>query len=644
MWPFRRREQAPVPGSVPVPVFRADWKSVPAIQRAIGEHPLTAPGDVFAGELATRHDPSVVSRTLGHHVSADAPSGLVLAVGSTSTRSDGPSMTTRPRLQRRIASPVDAVEPEAGGSDMPPNANPEVHMQSYRRELPVAATAEPAVENLTGLARDVVPQPVGPGHRVALQRSVPPPSSPAPSETDPMTSIEFAAPSTPAKLTLGQSRRLGLGAPLRQVPATSVQRAPAGTPATEATSMPMPGLTYKSLQKIAATPESGPAPAAELTGARLTESEPAESHPQIQRSIQASPERLISREFSTPSPIERQEPELQLPIKRVAREQTVQRSAFETEPVQLTPSVLPAAATPTVDLNPTGTNAPPGTNVPTEAMPLAPSSPLIQRASTDSQIPPGQSDVVAQAEARTTTAGVAPVRQTHELRPVSIQRLSDPPVATPQSALIEEHLQPFAARSVARQTPGEPEPVGNNSLSHDSTSPTPPELGLARTTQPSAQRFTAPTPFAAPTRALSLAVQRQAAEPAPMRETFRPLPLAPVATLASIQRAQAATMTAIAESSAPFAFQAEAPWHPGARPAMNLQRAEEEPAIEAGATESSAAAGGAAASSGREHGAGHTSESEMDVLAGRLYERIRGRLKSELLVDRERAGLLTDLR
>ena len=37
-------------------------------------------------------------------------------------------------------------------------------------------------------------------------------------------------------------------------------------------------------------------------------------------------------------------------------------------------------------------------------------------------------------------------------------------------------------------------------------------------------------------------------------------------------------------------------------------------------------------------------EEAMDALAGKLYDRIRSRLKSELLVDRERAGLLTDLR
>lgn len=40
----------------------------------------------------------------------------------------------------------------------------------------------------------------------------------------------------------------------------------------------------------------------------------------------------------------------------------------------------------------------------------------------------------------------------------------------------------------------------------------------------------------------------------------------------------------------------------------------------------------------------HQSETDMDELAGKLYDRIRSRLKTELLVDRERAGFLTDLR
>lgn len=51
-----------------------------------------------------------------------------------------------------------------------------------------------------------------------------------------------------------------------------------------------------------------------------------------------------------------------------------------------------------------------------------------------------------------------------------------------------------------------------------------------------------------------------------------------------------------------------------------------------------AAAGAAAAS-----GSPPQSEEDLDVLAGRLYEHIAGRLRHELRVDRERTGLLTDL-
>ncbi len=48
------------------------------------------------------------------------------------------------------------------------------------------------------------------------------------------------------------------------------------------------------------------------------------------------------------------------------------------------------------------------------------------------------------------------------------------------------------------------------------------------------------------------------------------------------------------------------------------------------------AAGGAAGSTG--------SEADLDALAGRLYDHIRSRLRSELLIGRERAGQITDLR
>jgi hypothetical protein len=63
---------------------------------------------------------------------------------------------------------------------------------------------------------------------------------------------------------------------------------------------------------------------------------------------------------------------------------------------------------------------------------------------------------------------------------------------------------------------------------------------------------------------------------------------------------------------------------------------------------SPAEAGSAASTVGSAVGSmfgGHKApETDMDELAGKLYDKIRNRLKSELLVDRERSGFLTDLR
>jgi hypothetical protein len=55
---------------------------------------------------------------------------------------------------------------------------------------------------------------------------------------------------------------------------------------------------------------------------------------------------------------------------------------------------------------------------------------------------------------------------------------------------------------------------------------------------------------------------------------------------------------------------------------------------------------GAASSESSSASAGphQASETEMDELARKLYDRLRTRLKTELLIDRERAGFLTDLR
>src|SRR6266480_481179 len=166
MWPFRRKVEAPAaegPRPVPAPVIRRDWAGLPPIQRFVGAHPLTAPSDQFSDDLATHQDPSVTTDTMGHQVSADAPPGLVLALARPTTRSDGPALIPRPRVQRSVAAAVtesgewdgDEAAPDlARPTPLPMNAPAVV-----ARELPVVA-AEPSMQRLTSLAPGADPAPV----------------------------------------------------------------------------------------------------------------------------------------------------------------------------------------------------------------------------------------------------------------------------------------------------------------------------------------------------------------------------------------------------------------------------------------------------------------------------------------------------
>src|ERR1700736_1465432 len=144
MWPFRRKAgAAPAGGPQPVPasVIRRDWVGLPPIQRLIPAPPPPAPSDRFSDDLATHHDPSVSSDTMGHQVSAEAPAGLVLALARPTTRSDGPAMIPRPRVQRRETGAVaesgegdgDAAAPETTRPPPFPASAPAV----AARELPV---------------------------------------------------------------------------------------------------------------------------------------------------------------------------------------------------------------------------------------------------------------------------------------------------------------------------------------------------------------------------------------------------------------------------------------------------------------------------------------------------------------------------
>src|SRR6266576_2970837 len=227
MWPFQRKVEAPAaegPRPVPAPVIRRDWAGLPPIQRFVGAHPLTAPSDQFSDDLATHQDPSVTSDTMGHQVSADAPPGLVLALARPTTRSDGPAMIPRPRVQRSVAgAAIESGEwdgDEAAPDPVRPTPFPTSAPAILARELPVVA-AETSTQRLTSLAPGADPAPIA--TMAQRSRAV---STPTATTAPAPANEPFEATPIPAqRLTLGQARRLGLGAPIKQVPDHNVQRA-----------------------------------------------------------------------------------------------------------------------------------------------------------------------------------------------------------------------------------------------------------------------------------------------------------------------------------------------------------------------------------------------------------------------------------
>ena len=645
MWPFTRKPP-PAPGRgpepMPVPLMRDDWKFQPPLQRAIGEHPLTAPGDVFANNLATHQDPSVVSRTLGHHVSMDAPAGLVLAIATPATRQDGPAMVSRPRVQRRASS---ASSSDLQSSDDDQDTAVSQPVTVPLRELTVVS-GPPEVQRLTTIAPGAAPVPIGPGRSVQsgpleIQRSTPaasddPLTGPAPSM------INDSEPAVPSRRTLGQSRRLGLGAPLAQVPVTSIQRA---TELALASPRREPAASQAAPEQTMATATERGAPQVQRDlGTALASPLPA--HQESPQTAHAASAQMMD-DAATPDPAQ------------TSSEMRLQRLD---PPLPRTGGTAAAieAASPAVDLPApiqrdigAGGTEPPDISPRTVDLPLLqrrlataiPESPEINHTAALPRDEPLEAPTV-KAESPEDLSPLLAVPQSDTHQPgdessssmPSETRAQAPPIGSRGLSRLVQRAVPQASVHVNGMTaPGNPG-------QHQVVSPLSATARLYRSPELDAPGASPATPDQVPGVTLAahrgLILQRVSSAspgvdvgPEAIQSSPLTLPLAPVATTASLQRA-----TALAQAAA-------------FPPAIALQRAGAETAVAdrqetffAQREGPSAASGGAPSTQAAAATEPAAQDEAMDALAGKLYDRIRNRLKSELLVDRERAGLLTDLR
>ena len=587
MWPFKQKVEAPAaegPQPVPAPVIRRDWVGLPPIQRIVGAHPLTAPSDRFRDDLVTHQDPSVSSETMGHQVSAEAPPGLVLALARPTTRSDGPTMIPRPRVQRSVASAVTESGEwdgdEAASELTRPTPVPASAYTVGARELTVVAP-EAAVQRLVSLPPDADPTPLPP---VAQRSSAGPPPfmmAAAPGDEPAET---LSAPLQ--RLTLGQSRRMGLGAPIKSVPDRSVQRA--------ATELPLPPVPQT--EKMDASPAAREAVDASPVG------------PVPDRSVQRAaidlpllslPQR--ARESIDASPTE----------SRHLPDRGVQRAAPELPLAALPQRGREIMAAPSVQLN-AESSAEPESDW-SIAAPPAVQGDAHGGLPTLSSGGSMQTRAVANEPASMPRIAVSRLPLVTDSA-VRVSRFSAPPA--PDMAA----MAPLAGARLLRPT---------TTLQRDASidaaptlSPDAPTLGTAV----QREMEDAPT-LTLPQRGREDSQEYKELPSMSAREDGRDgrMPLAPSRGV-SVQASRDDTPLP------------DAPPQGGRE---ILQGAWYEAPVAVSRVHGGAPAPESSAASAGPHQA---SETEMDELARKLYDRLRNRLKTELLVDRERAGFLTDLR
>src|SRR5512135_2917064 len=157
-WPFSffGRGAATKGGEAPrTGPTRREWASLPAIQRTIGEAKLTAPTAAFVHSLAGTGDPGLSLERLGHHVSADGPSGLVSGLTRVETYARSADLVDRPRsrrepaIQRRLFDTDEMDITPSIEAHAEHDSAPEPAMTSYAADEPV-----PLRSPLTRLADD----------------------------------------------------------------------------------------------------------------------------------------------------------------------------------------------------------------------------------------------------------------------------------------------------------------------------------------------------------------------------------------------------------------------------------------------------------------------------------------------------------
>ncbi len=693
----------PVPG--PLAMARPTaWREAPPLQRAVGAAPLTAPSAAFARDLAGRRTPDPMLVPLGHDLAADGPAGLVSGIAvplvqRAPSSSDGRPVPALPapvafergrQTARRSVTPAAAWPPSDGVESATTAAAPEETAAEaiagpaaggstpelpilVPRTLPVAqpATATPALA-ATRVADATAPAPVlavaravaagapsgsrGPLSGATSVAAAGPASGPAPGESvaaTPPASAGADDPVRPAmsRRTLGESRRLGLGAPLTgRPPSAAIEPGRADLPVARLPrSTDSSGWTPASARIAPATPPAAaaPAPLPRLVVARRATTAPgfATGTPTPSLGSAGEPAEAPARTAGEP-PADESGPggtavvarslvgESVIGVSRLARDGAPADADGDAAESRGPALPLDRASSPAA--------AAPGAEPTTGRWPESGGAPAAGTAAT------AGSPATA---GRTGTAGFAALQRSHAApaggepaQPAGASSAAR--AAAPLAPLVPGRAmrasQPGAISTLGFGPAGEPAPVVARLAI--------PPLGTAggRDAGPALTSETAGSPGRSTPAAGPRSDERPfVSRPAPVVGSSGPSSAAtPALTLS-----RSATGPAVPETGRSGASDGGASWTPGAgftriaaAPSPFVQRTVtiDEMTVTPGAE--AGGAPGAEAGAGDSPGASSAGAAGTDYeeLAEQVYDKIRARLTTELLLDRERAGMLVD--
>jgi len=274
-WPFARsRDSVSPPAAGPVSEQRpagGAWRGLPPLDETIGPPPLVAPVRPFAQAMAAGNPPPPIIAPLAHGRSLEAPRGIVVGIARPTAATAGPAM---PRPVQRsplatarnavgLAEAEEALELSAVPAEPEPRRVPVAPFASTAPQTPMRSFTQTADPGLARPLPGIVGQPRPSGSRAASNPDLPEPTvqrAPLAPPDVPRATPEPADSSDAPRLTLGQTRRRGLGAPIGGGPigASTPLMTLVSTPATAtSTASPAPDLLPGSAA-VPATPASAP--------------------------------------------------------------------------------------------------------------------------------------------------------------------------------------------------------------------------------------------------------------------------------------------------------------------------------------------------------------------------------------------------